>query len=98
MGIDVFYYTNLVDYICSLEQEQKAFLLNHELREMKAGKSYFHLIKKIIKARQNCLKNMKCILEQTIRESIARLSELDKLCMQMIHMRMLTLVLVEAIY
>lgn len=41
---------------------------------------------------------MKVLLQQTIKESIARLSELDKLCMILIHTRILTLLLVESIH
>lgn len=72
--------------------------MNYEMEQSRRRTSHFHGINKVSAARKNCLRNLKYVLEQSMKESIARLSELDKLCMILIHMRMLTLALVEAVY
>ena len=98
MGVDEFYWRSVVETLRTLREEERGLMINYELEQLEIGESYYSLLTRIIQARDNCIRKLKSLLEEGLKQSIAKLSEVEKLSLLLVHIRMLTLVLVENIY
>lgn len=61
------------------------------------GESNYHQIKRVMKARNNCLRKIKAQLEAEKNEHIERTSQLEKYCSVIAHLRLLTILLIEKV-